>query len=138
MQSAGGDPEGRGGSLGALEFVSADLFLGFSAALGQIRLQLSSPECSDNNAEDISMNIESLERRVDLVLRICEDDQDIRDFRGLEAGSLDTDSVQECTLFGREYRSVCGSDHQGSADNGFTLVSPESIKYIPDPDIGGF
>ncbi|RKK62193.1 hypothetical protein BFJ66_g1000 [Fusarium oxysporum f. sp. cepae] len=47
-----------------------------------------------------------------------------------EAGSLDADSDQECTLFGREYQIVCGSDHQGSASDGLILVSPESITYI--------
>ncbi|KAH7478332.1 hypothetical protein FOMA001_g9765 [Fusarium oxysporum f. sp. matthiolae] len=150
--------------------------------LEQIRLQLT------NNAEDISMDFGRLERRVDLILRICKDDQDIRNSRDLEkhyremadqkiatmtsrrptspppsfpqpqqpkdgaeeseasdseqeqggsdaisggkqkdgeVGSLDTDSVQECRLFGREYHSVCGSDHQGSANNEFILVSPE-------------
>ncbi|RKK34472.1 hypothetical protein BFJ67_g13750 [Fusarium oxysporum f. sp. cepae] len=161
--------------------------------LERIRLQLTPLQCSDNNAEDISMNLERLERRVDLIFRICEDDQDIRNCRDLEkqyremadqkiatmtsrrptspppsfpqpqqpkdgaaeseasgseqeqggsdaisggkqkdgeAGSLDADSDQECTLFGREYQIVCGSDHQGSASDGLILVSPESITYI--------
>ncbi|KAG5797747.1 hypothetical protein H9Q69_003197 [Fusarium xylarioides] len=49
-----------------------------------IRQQLTSPKSSDDNVEAVSMSLESLERKVDLIVRICEDDRDIRNLRDLE------------------------------------------------------